>query len=105
MKLFINFILIVTGILSAAFTAYAQTCPPLTAGCLDETFGAGGKTVIQPPLANNPLHQKLVRQSDSKIVALANASDSGNTFRNVIILQSISTTAWIILLEATGETA
>ena len=30
---------------STAIIDNGQTCPPLTAGCLDNTFGSGGTTI------------------------------------------------------------
>jgi uncharacterized delta-60 repeat protein len=57
------------------------------AGDLDQSFGTGGKVLVQPPLALNTIvtgYRGSVLQSDNKIVSLAGAGDAGNTFRNVI---------------------
>lgn len=58
-------------IIGAAVSAIAQTCPG-SPGCLDGTFGTGGKSLI-PGNSNNTIYH-LLTQSDGKIVAMNNGN-------------------------------
>jgi uncharacterized delta-60 repeat protein len=64
----LNTLLILTLLLFAAVSvSFSQTCPG-TAGCLDQTFGSGGKTFIAAP--NGTLPQNILTQSDGKVVTM-----------------------------------
>jgi uncharacterized delta-60 repeat protein len=57
--------------IAAAVTVNAQTCPPLTAGCPDTTFGSGGTSVTSiNGLSGVGGLTKTIIQSDGKILDL-----------------------------------
>jgi len=85
-KLFVTLVLVAAVVFSSAIIANAQTCPPLAAGCLDNTFGNGGTSVTWVPATLNLPSAKGVAQSDGKILSLADAHlNTGISFTNVII--------------------
>lgn len=79
-------LLLVVLALVVAVNGYAQTCPG-SPGCLDPTFGVGGMVLTSPPAAmiNNNVARDMVIQSDGKIVVLAGAKDTDNTFSGVLV--------------------
>ncbi len=79
-------LLLVVLALVVAVNGYAQTCPG-SPGCLDPTFGVGGMVLTSPPasMINNNVARDMVIQSDGKIVVLAGAKDTDNTFSGVLV--------------------
>src|SRR5688500_316419 len=75
-----QFTILVLAIIFAAtaIVGKAQTCPPLTAGCLDTTFGSGGTTITNINGWSNVggLFKTLI-QSDGKILDLRDVHGEG----------------------------
>ena len=65
---------------STAITVKAQTCLPLTAGCLDTTFGSGGKVLLPLPENSSSSSHSAV-QSDGKIVVITETNGKHRLFR------------------------
>ena len=85
-KHFAKFILTASTILTAAFIGNAQTCPPLTAGCLDYTFGGGGSgtnLTYVPNYVDYLYQENATIQSDGKILGLFDMPNSAG--KDVVI--------------------
>ncbi len=85
--LYASFVLSSTFIVGMAGFGYGQTCPPLTAGCLDGSFGSGGTAVVFVPTTQGNLSgTKGALQGDGKILELADThTNTGNSFTNVVV--------------------
>ena len=64
---------------AAAVIGKAQTCPPLTAGCLDPTFDTDGKITFSVP-TTGAVPRDLATQTDGKIVSLLGNVSNNSTY-------------------------
>lgn len=62
---------------TVSLNAYGQTCPPLTAGCLDDTFGISGKVTTTVNFGTGPgwATAVAVQPADGKIVVAARSDN------------------------------
>jgi hypothetical protein len=69
--------------------AYGQSCPPLTAGCLDPTFGTGGIATTTVNLGTSAgWANDIAIQPDGKIVIAADSqNDPSGTGKDFYVLR------------------
>lgn len=87
-KIFSIFVLTIAFAV-ATITGYAQTCVPSTAGCLDGTFGTGGKQFL---VQDGTYQRDVIVQSDGKIVSLVENKNTGITLIRLNVDGSLDNT-------------
>jgi uncharacterized delta-60 repeat protein len=85
MKQLTNLIFVIGALFSAALIENAQTC--LTAGCLDETFGIGGKVLSSINFSKNWANAVAVQPDGKIVVAAYNNNSPANTGKDFYVLR------------------
>jgi uncharacterized delta-60 repeat protein len=81
MKLSVSLLGLSLTVLFGSISATAQVCPG-SPGCLDTTFGDGGKTIMAAP--NAPLPINILTQADGKIVTMGRGTSTyGHTITRI----------------------